>query len=177
MLKKDPRSRVNRVKPAALGELARLIQTERYWRTKLKEPMPGEKPAVGALREWWASVANILRAMGKPNAARIDLASELFLILGDMAQYLAKGQIPELISDVRSRGRTAPGPREERHIRVAVTYRRAVEQGLICDRQPVQTIMKRYGLRDRRAVQQWCSKYSSLDLAPFVNRPDLLTSR
>jgi hypothetical protein len=155
-----------------------LLEEERQARAALKEPELGEPPDTSALRRWWSAVAGVLRAMvrrdgnftGKP-------PMELFHVLGRLAEYLARGQVPETIAGVATKGRTSPGPTEEYHIRIAVTYRRAVEQKLICDPHPTKSIMMAYELRSRRVVQKWCERYEPLDLALWAHIPDALAKK
>ena len=79
-------------------------------------------------RDWWKSVEDVLRhyAIQVARGRRPEPPpSELATVLSGLAGYLAVGQIPKPISDVRREGRRIPGPSERRDIGWAVAYREA----------------------------------------------------
>jgi hypothetical protein len=155
-----------------------LLEEERQARAALKEPKLGEPRDAKALRRWWSTVARVLKAMIQRDgnfAGKLPI--ELFHVLGGLAEYLVRGQVPEPIASVATRGRSSPGPTEESHIRIAVTYRHAVKQKLICDPNPTKSIMTAYGVRSRRVVQKCCERYQPLDLTLWAHIPDALAKK
>jgi hypothetical protein len=137
-----------------------LIQNERTLRKRL-HPHP---PSRELLRDWWIAVGALLYGLSKEMKPRSapSTPQELFFILGELATCLGGGHIHEMIMDVGGRGQHPIGPAEKRHIQIAVTYREAVKLGRVDDPHPAESIMKMYGLRSPRTVQEWCAKYPPL---------------
>ena len=160
-------------------EWVSLLKRERRQREELGKRVADDKiddPV--ALREWWASVAEILYAIQNRLGTPPDpMPMELLFILADTAAYLAKGTIPAPIRDVRGKGRAKPGPTETRDIRWAVTYRDAVERGWINDKSPSKPIVQAYGLKTQRTVQEWCQAYAPFGEDTHHNDPDLIRFR
>jgi hypothetical protein len=159
------------------GAAAALIQNDFVENErKLRKAVISSRDAA-SLRRWWAAVGAALRMLGDPHEKLPPSApKELFLILADMADHLGGGQIPDTIGMVAKKGRNPIGPAEKRDILVAVTYRRAVEMKIVVDPAPVKSIMKAYGLRSARAVQNWCKDYPQ-PLRQLLKFPDSLTGR
>ena len=141
-----------------------LLDREREQRQRLHETLPaGGKQHQLAIRGWWGAVSKVLG--GIKNVTNLDdfdlddLPYELFAMLAGQAAYLAVGQIPDPIKHVGGKGRTAAGPGETSDIRWAVTYVRAVRDGLVRGRKPVAVVRRLYKLRDDRIVRTWCQKY------------------
>ena len=135
----------------------------------------GKKPSRDQLRSWWKAVENLCRAYARaPAEFRTGQRHEQVMFPPDLANalagqtgYLAVGAIPVLIEDVRTKGRTSPGPHERRHIGLAVAYRKAcMKHGIIhrgerikiADNKPVATLAKWFGV-NRRTVQGWCRDF------------------
>ena len=107
-----------------------LLDREREQRGRMFETLPaGGKQHQLAVREWWGAVSEVLEGI-KNVTDWDDLPYELLDMLAGQAAYLAVGQIPDTIKHVGGKGRTAPGPGETSDIRWAVTYVRAVRDGL-----------------------------------------------
>jgi hypothetical protein len=154
-----------------------LLQSESAQRAALVKHGTA-RDAVKPLREWWGTVQEVFERVIEPSGAlKEPLPAELFKVISVLAGYLAVGQILEPISGVRSRGRTSPGPKEKRHIQFAVTYCKAVEGGLIKDRNATQTIIDAYGLRGPKTVQEWRKTITPFDLAPYKVLPDALKNK
>ena len=153
-----------------------LLDEERRLLTALLDT--GEPMDPHALRRWWSVVGAVLKGMVRPDGRFAEqLPMELFAVLGGLAGYLEAGQVPVLIAGVSTKGRASPGPAEVRDIRVAVTYRRVVQDKLIDDPYPVKTIMTAYGLRSRRTVEQWCERHPPLDLSVWKGMPQALAAK
>lgn len=121
------------------------------------------------IREWWGLVGEILAgAEGQPIPVR------LLKLLASIAGYLSVGNVPPPITSVAMH--PGIGPTEKHDIRMAVTYREAVARKLVHDSQPVRTIMKAYGVRSARTVQQWCKRYEPFTLGSAECAADMRTS-
>ena len=118
-------------------------------------------------REWWGQIAKVLKAY--PPALK-DISpfephpTEITYFLAGLAGYLAVGDIPQPIADVRGRGRTAMGPTEETHVAYATAYMVAAKDKHLTDRNYFKTICDAYGVR-RQTAQKWLK---------FTPRDDLL---
>ena len=151
------------------------LDRERKQRKRLFETAPagGKQPRV-ALRAWWAAVSKVLG--GIQNVTDLDdLLYGLFAVLAEQAAYLAVGQIPDPIKRVGGKGRKAPGPGEISDIRWAVTYIRAVRDGLVRGLKPplvvrgrrksspdavaIAVVCRLYKLSDEHIVRTWCRIY------------------
>jgi hypothetical protein len=89
------------------------------------------KPEI--LRDWWASVADILHeyvrsiAEGRPHPPPVEIIGTC----ANFSGYIAVGQLPDPIKDaVKTAGRRRPGPAESRDIGFAVAYCRAACGGI-----------------------------------------------
>lgn len=131
------------------------------------------------LREWWRSVADLLTQMGRQGLAGTELPRplDLYLDLGSVLGHLAVGEIPAAIEGVRTRGQTAPGPREAADIALAVAYIKAAREGLmhegtrieIVDRAPVKKITELFGVHSS-TVRDWQRRSgpASLGIGPLT---------
>ena len=121
------------------------------------------------LREWWVAVGAVLRKLGDPYETMPQSApKELFLKLAEIAGYLGSGQIPGPIGRVAKRGHST-SPTEKRDIRVAVTYKLAVDEKLVDDPTSMNSIMTAYGAQ-LRTVQGWITRYDPFEqLLKFPN--------
>lgn len=144
-------------------ELTLLILDERRARSMLDEAAPKLVKRKNA-RLYWKAVEALLRhlALREPLIAELQIA-ETLEILSLQAGYLGVGAIPELISDVATRGNPAAGPSEKRDIAIAVAYRQACQpeglitgSGAVCvdNTSPTQTLADWYGVLER-TVQRW----------------------
>ena len=96
--------------------------------------------------------------------------------LGNLCQYLSDGIIPEPIKHCARRGRPL-GPDERRDVRYAVTYVLAAKQGLIRDRHPLETIVQKYRLSNRKTVQTWIVKHRKTIAAESFADPGMVEDR
>ena len=96
--------------------------------------------------------------------------------LGSFCKYLSVGIIPDPIKHCARRGRPV-GPDELRDVMCAVIYVLAARQGLIQDRHPIKTIVKEYGLSDRRTVQTWIVKHQKTAARGNPADPELIKDR
>lgn len=152
------------------------------------EPQFGITPSKEQLREWWSAVEAVWREYSRQTAAGFTLnppPAELAGIMGNLAGYLAVGQLPDPISEAtRSEGRTAPGPDERRDIGIAVAYHRAATEGLLHngkvvrveDRTHTKTICGLYDVRDS-TVRSWMQKHQPAFLGINDITPSLLKAR
>lgn len=132
----------------------------------------GKKPPRAQLRSWWTSVQDLCRAYARAPAEfsigerheQVMFPPDLANVLAGLTGYLAIGEIPGPIQDVRTKGRTSPGPHERHHIGLAVAYREACKgDGLIhrgeiikiADRKPVVTLSTWFGVTPR-TIRGWC---------------------
>src|SRR6266699_5414782 len=160
----------------ATTDWSALLDEERRLRAAVIEL--GEPLDPGGLRRWWSVVTEVLKTMVRLEGRFLEAPPmELFDSLSGLTGYLAAGQVPAPIAGVARRGRASPGPTEVSHIRVAVTYRRAVENKLIDDPHPVKTIMTAYGLCSRRTVQEWCARHPPFDLNLWADIPEALAKK
>jgi len=135
------------------------LRLEREARGKLAAEDETNKGAVSSevCREWWERVGTLLDlyiSIAKSGASPTPQPLELLFALKGMAGYLAVGQIPDPISDVRSRGATQPGPTERRHIAFASAYIQAAKAGKIDDPKPIKRIQDHFGVV-RQTAQKW----------------------
>ena len=96
--------------------------------------------------------------------------------LGSLCKYLSVGIIPDPIKHCARRGRPL-GPDEGRDVRYAVVYVLAAKQRLIQDRQPLKTIVKEYGLSNRKTVQTWIVKHQKTIAPESFADPELIKDR
>ena len=103
---------------------------------------------------------------------RFALSPVLAGMLSSWAQYLAVGDIPDPMLDVRGPGRPGIGPHERTHQATAVAYIAAVRADLIEDSHPVRTTAEAFRVTER-AVQTWIAEYSFVGPGAF-GPPDRL---
>lgn len=96
--------------------------------------------------------------------------------VGSLCKYLSAGIIPGPIKHCARRGRPL-GPDEGRDVMCAVIYVLAARQRLIQDRHPIETIVKEYGLSDRRTVQTWIVKHRKTAAPGNPADPELIKDR
>ena len=157
-----------------------LLDREREQRRRMFETLPtGGKQHRVAVREWWGTISEVLEGIkyvtDLDDFDLDDLPYEVFALLAGQTAYLAVGQIPDPIKRVGGKGRTAPGPGEISDIRWAVTYIRAVRDGLVRGLKPplvvrgrrksspdavaIAVVCRLYKLRDEQIVRTWCRIY------------------
>jgi hypothetical protein len=134
----------------------------------------GDKAAKqAAARRLWECIAKTLTCYSDPSnwpegipqdAATIGplprhtLSPLLATMLSSWSQYLAAGQVPNPMLDVRGPGRPGIGPYERDHQLMAVAYIAAVRADLIEDPHPVKTTAEAFRVTER-AVQKWIAEY------------------
>ncbi len=96
--------------------------------------------------------------------------------LGNLCKYLSAGIIPDPIKHCARRGRPL-SPDEGRDVRYAVIYVLAAKQGLVRDRHPIKTIVKEYGLSNRKTVQTWIVKHRKTITAESFADPGMVEDR
>jgi hypothetical protein len=96
--------------------------------------------------------------------------------LGSFCTYLSAGIIPDPIKHCARRGHLL-GPDERRDVRYAVIYALAAKQGLVRDRHPIKTIIKDYGLSNRKTVQTWIGKHRKTIAPGSFADPELIEDR
>jgi hypothetical protein len=140
------------------------------------------------LRSWWSAVRDVLneyaRWIARYHHEPEPPPAELATVLAGQAGYLASGRIPDPIRQAAVKGRTGPGPTEDRDIRLAVAYRRACQpDGIIHngetikidDPRPVERIHLWFGV-SKRAVYDWLEKFEPAFLGVNRVNADVLTS-
>ena len=96
--------------------------------------------------------------------------------LGNLCEYLSAGIIPDPIKHCVRRGRPL-GPDEGRDVRYAFIYVLAAKRGLVRDRHPIKTILKKYGLSNRKTVQTWIVKHRKTIAAGSFGDPGMVEDR
>ena len=132
-------------------------------------------------REYFRRLSELLDLYTSPENLvdgnlRYPLPATIAKQLGNLCKYLSAGVIPDLIKHCARRGRPL-GPDEGRDVMYAVIYVLAAKQGLILDRHPIKTIVKEYGLSDRRTVQTWIFKHQKTAAPASSADPELITDR
>lgn len=109
-----------------------------------------------ACREWWESVALLLKGHIQETRYAPNAPGEALQTLMHLANDLSKGAIREPIEDARAdRGTQAMPYGQERDIAFAVAYLLAVQDGRIADQTPVARVRKMYGGVSKTAVMKW----------------------
>lgn len=133
--------------------------------------LDGDKTAKQeASRQFWEAIGLLMacynRPQNWPNGRPVDastlgalprfaISPVLAKIIGNQAMYLANGEVPASITDVRGKGRTAPGPHETRDMAVAVAFVASVRAGeTVGIRAPIKTTAEAYGI-SVRTLQKW----------------------
>ena len=165
-----------------------LFDAEVEARTRVDKLAVVGKPTREALHGWWASVQKLLFGYAiaiakkeRPEPPPGELAS----VLAGLAGYLAVGQIPDPIRDVKTEGRRRPGPAELSDIGWAVAYRRASRpKGLrhndkivhVVDKWPVKTLAGWFGV-DPNTIRGWLRRYPQAFLGVNDINADVLRKR
>ena len=132
-------------------------------------------------REYFRRLADLLNLYTSPENfvdgnPQHSLAVIVAKQLGSLCTYLSAGIIPNPIKHCARRGHLL-GPDEGRDVRYAVIYALAAKQGLVRDRHPIKTIIKDYGLSNRKTVQTWIGKHrKTIALGSFTD-PELIEDR
>lgn len=133
-------------------------------------------------RAYWHSIGLILHCYNRPenwngdtvwngtSAPRFSFPPRLAKVLGDHADSLNVGEMPESVSHVISIGRAAAGPRERRNKEVAVAMVAAIKMGSIDGK--IKDVANAYGVTVR-ALQKWCVEYEWVGSGTF-GAPDAL---
>jgi hypothetical protein len=148
-----------------------LFEREVEARKRLTKSLQDNNAADGKrLRHWWSTVEHLLRgyAISVERRKRPEPPpSELATVLADLAGYLARGQIPQPISDVKVEGRRPLGPSERRDTGWAIAYRNACgkngilhngERICIPDPAPIKTLAGWFSVHPR-TVRGWLKRY------------------
>jgi hypothetical protein len=140
-----------------------------------------------AARRFWACFALMFACYHRPSNwpdgfpqdattlgrhPRYALSPVLAKMLSSWSQYLAAGDIPHPMLDVKGPGRPGIGPHERRHQATAVAYIAAVRADLIDDPHPVKSTAGAFRVTER-AVQKWLAEYSYVRASDF-GPPDAL---
>jgi hypothetical protein len=127
---------------------------------------------MGDLLDLYTSPKNVVDGSNPQHPLPAIVAKQL----GSFCKYLSAGIIPGPIKHCARRGRPL-GPDEGRDVMYAVIYVLAAKQRLIPDRHPIETIVKQYGLSDRRTVQTWIAKHQKAAAAKSSGNPGLIEER
>lgn len=170
----------------------RLLCKAEHQRREELDRADGKKPSRAQLRSWWKAVENLCRAYARAPAEfttgqrheQVMFPPEVANVFAGVTGYLAVGAIPELVEDVRTIGRTSPGPHERRHIGLAVAYRKACKgDGIIhrgelikiADKKPVVTLSTWFGVTPR-TIRGWCRNFDTAFLGINRINADILIS-
>lgn len=141
-----------------------------------------------AARAYWHAIGLILHCYNRPgnwngatrlhgsggwSAPRFAFPPALAKALGNQAMYLHSGDVPATITDVKGKGRTAPGPHESRDMAVAVAFVASVRAGESSGiRAPVKSTAEAYGI-SVRTLQKWINEMTWVSKDDF-GPPDKL---
>jgi hypothetical protein len=130
-------------------------------------------------REYFRRLADLFNLYTSPDnlaEPQYPLPAIVAKQLGKLCEYLSAGIIPDPIKHCARRGRPL-GPDEGRDVRYAVTYVLAAKQGLIRDRHPLETIVQKYQLSNRKTVQTWIVKHRKTIAAESFADPGMVEDR
>jgi hypothetical protein len=95
----------------------------------------------------------------------VAIPHDIAFNLSGLCGYLAVGKIPDPIRDcIKGSGSTPPGPSEQRDIRAAVAYVKAVRSGAIDDCSHIKTVSEAYGV-STRTVHDWVACFQDHSLS------------
>jgi hypothetical protein len=157
------------------SEFEKLIYEEQQLRKKLhKIGQSGSKQDKrDYARAWYDTAARTLMECGrrsKSGTLKGKAPAELFYAFSKISADLAKGVIPELVTDVAARGRSLPSGEEEYDRNWAVLYLKCVDEGKIPDRRHNKTVRELYGVRDS-TVRCWRKLDIPKWMEAFKNEP------
>lgn len=90
----------------------------------------------------------------RAGGAGVSFSPELALRFASIADYVARGVIPDLVRHCIAPGAPAQSPATLQQIEIAVAYVLACRAGKIADHAPVKTITSNYGI-SRKTAERW----------------------
>lgn len=136
--------------------------------------LDGDKAArQEASRQFWGSVGLLMACYNRPqnwpngrpfDASTIEVSPRFAIppvlakILGSQAMYLHSGDVPAMLTDVKGKGRTTPGPHESRDMAVAVAFVASIRAGETAGiPAPIKFTAEAYGI-SVRTLQKWINE-------------------
>ncbi len=144
-----------------------------------------------ASRQFWGAVGLLMACYNRPqnwpngrpfNASTIEISPRFAIppvlakIIGNQAMYLHSGDVPAMFTDVKGKGRTAPGPHESRDMAVAVAFVASTRAGETSGiSAPTKFTAEAYGI-SVRTLQKWINEMTWVSKDDF-GPPDKLRAQ